>query len=161
MADITGDAKERWDIVATIANVNAPTAAELNAGVRVSQYMTQDGATGFTASTADVPTASKESDFDTAINGRISLSDPTFTFKRQTPLATDPAFLATPPDGTAFAVRRNSKTATSAHAAADLVDIFAVQFSQRAKVDQAPNMPELIKVQVKPTSKPVYDVAVV
>lgn len=161
MPDITGDGRERWDIVATIANINAPTAAELNAGVRVSLYMTKDGATGFTASTADVPTSSKESTFQTAINGMISLSDPKFKFKRQTPLASDPAFNACPPNGTAFGVRRNSKTAASAHAAADLVDVFPLQFSQRAKVDQADNMPELYEVPVKITSQPSYDVAVV
>ena len=129
--------------------------------VRVSLYMTKDGATGFTASTADVPTSSKESDFSTAINGMISLSDPKFKFKRQTPLATDPAFNATPPNGTGYAVRRNSVAATTSYSATQIVDVFPVQFSQRAKVDQADNMPELYEVPVKITSKPAYDVAVV
>jgi hypothetical protein len=161
MADIIGDGKERWDIVASISNINAPTAAELNAGVRVSQYMTKDGATGWTADTAAAPTSSKESTFQTNVNGMIGLSGPKFKFKRQTPLATDPAFVATPRDGTAFAVRRNSKTATSVHAAADVVDVFPVQFSQKGKVDQADNMPELYEVPVQITSQPAYDVAVV
>lgn len=161
MADIIGDGRERWDIVTSIANTAAPTAAELNAGVRISQWMTKDGATGFVADTADAPTSSKESTFQTAVNGMISLNNPRFKVKRQTPLGSDAAFNAMPTDGTAFAVRRNSKTATSAHLAADIVDIFPVQFSQKAKVDQADNMPELYEVPVKITSQPKFDVAVV
>jgi hypothetical protein len=161
MADIIGDGKERWDIVTSIANTAAPTAAELNAGVRISQWMTKDGATGFVAETADADTSSKESTFKTAVNGMISLNGPQFKIKRQTPLGSDAAFAAMPTDGTAFAVRRNSKTATTAHASADIVDIFPVQFSQKAKVDQTDNMPEMYTVPVKITSQPKFDVAVV
>lgn len=161
MADIIGDGKERWDIVTSIANIAAPTAAELNAGVRISQWMTKDGATGFVADTADAPTSSKESTFQTQVNGMISLNNPRFRIKRQTPLGSDAAFLAMPTDGTGYAVRRNSKVAATAHAAADLVDIFPVQFSQKAKVDQADNMPELYEVPVKITTQPKFDVAVV
>lgn len=161
MADITGDGKERWDIVTSIANINAPTAAELNAGVRISQWMTKDGATGFTAATADVPTSSKESTFQTNINGMISLNDPRFRLKRQTPLGSDSAFNAMPVNGTGYAVRRNSVTASTAYSATQVVDVFPVQFSQRAKVDQSDNMPELYEVPVKITSQPAYDVAVV
>jgi hypothetical protein len=162
MVDVIGDGKERWDIVASIANIAAPTAAELNAGVRVSQYMPKDGATGWTADTAAAPTSSKESTFQTSVNGMISLNGPQFKFKRQTPLATDPAFNATPRDGTGFAVRRNSLTATTAYAAGtQVVDVFPVQFSQKAKVDQADNMPEMYIVQVQLTAEPKYDVAVV
>lgn len=161
MPDITGDGKERWDIVASIANINAPTAAELNAGVRISPYMTKDGATGWTAATAGVPTSSKESVFQTTINGMISLNNPQFRLKRQTPLATDPAFNATPPNGTGYAVRRNSVTASTAYSATQIVDVFPVQFSQRGKVDQADNMPELYEVPVQITATPAYDVAVV
>lgn len=161
MADIIGDGKERWDIVATISNPAAPTAAELNAGVRVSQYMTKDGATGWTADTATADTSSKESTFKTGVNGMISLNSPKFRFKRQTPLATDPAFIATPRDGTAFAVRRNSVAAATTYSAAQIVDVFPVQFSQKAKVDQDDNMAEKYDVTVQITSQPSYDVAVV
>ena len=161
MTDIIGDGRERWDIVTSIANIAAPTAAECNGGVRISQWMTKDGATGFVADTADAPTSSKESTFQTAVNGMISLNNPQFKIKRQTPLGSDAAFAAVPTDGTAFAVRRNSKLATSAHATSDLVDIFPVQFSQKAKVDQADNMPEMYIVPVKITSQPKFDVSVV
>ncbi len=161
MPDIIGDGKERWDIVTSIANTSAPTAAELNAGVRVSQYMTKDGATGFTADTADAPTTSKESTVQTAVNGMISLNNPRMRFKRQTPLGTDPAFNATPRDGTAYAVRRNSLAAATAYATGQLVDIFPVQFSQKAKLDQDDNMPERYDVPVKLTGDAKWDVAVV
>lgn len=159
--DIIGDGKERWDIVSSIANIAAPTAAELNAGVRISQWMTKDGATGFVADTADADTSSKESTFKTAVNGMISLNGPTFTLKRQSPLGSDAAFTAMPTDGTAYAVRRNSVAAATAYSAGQLVDVFPVQFSQKAKVDQDDNQAEKFKVPVKITSQPKFDVAVV
>jgi hypothetical protein len=161
VADIIGDGKERWDIVTSIANIAAPTAAELNAGVRISQWMTKDGATGWVADTADAPTSSKESTFQTAVNGMISLNSPKFKVKRQTPLASDAAFNAMPTDGTAFAVRRNSVTATTTYIAAQIVDVFPVQYSQKPKDDQHDNMPELYEFSVKITAQPNFDVAVV
>lgn len=161
MTDIIGDGKERWDIVASIANMGAPTAAECNSGVRISQWMTKDGATGWTASTEGAPTSSKESTFKTSVNGMISLNNPQFKIKRQTPLGSDAAFNAMPRDGYAYAVRRNSKAATSAHASGDYVDVFYVQFSQRTKVDQDDNMPELYVVPVQIAAEPKYDVTVV
>lgn len=160
MADIIGDGKERWDIVTSIANTAAPTAAELNAGVRISQWMTKDGATGFVADTADAPTSSKESTFQTAVNGMISLNNPRFRLKRQTPVGSDAAFAAMPTDGTAFAVRRNSVAAATTYSTGQPVDVFPVQFSQKAKVDQADNQPELYEVPVKITLQPKFDVAV-
>lgn len=161
MADVIGDGKERWDVVASIANIAAPTAAELNAGVRISQYMTKDGATGFVADTADAPTTSKESTFNTAVNGMISLNNPRLRLKRQTPLGSDAAYNATPRDGTAYLVRRNSVTATTSYSATQVVDVFPVQFSQKAKLDQDDNMPERYDVPVKLTAEPRFDVAVV
>ena len=76
MPDIVGDGRERWDWVPAIANIAAPTTAELNAGIRISQWMTKDGATGFSPDTADAPTSSIESVFDTNVNGRVSSAQP-------------------------------------------------------------------------------------
>lgn len=161
MADIIGDGRERWDFVLSIANIAAPTAAECNGGTRLSQWMTKDGATGFVADTADAPTSSKESTFQTQVNGMISLNNPRFRLKRQTPLGSDAAFIALATDATGFAVRRNSVLATTAYSAAQIVDVFPVQISQNAKVDQADNMPELYEVPVKITAQPKFNVAVV
>ena len=162
MPEIIGDGMERWDIVTSIANILFPTAAELNSGVRVSPYMTRDGATGFTPETADAPTSNKEATFDTAVNGTLSLSNPRLRFLRQTPLATDPAYIATGRDQEAFLVRRNSLKAATAYANnGQLVDIIPVMFSQKAKLDQDQNQPERYDVPVKLTGEPVFDVAVV
>jgi hypothetical protein len=159
--DIIGDGRERWDVVTSIANPAAPTAAELNAGVRISQWMTKDGATGFVADTASATTSGKESTFQTSVNGMISLSNPKLRLKRQTPLASDAAFTATARDSYAYLVRRNSLTAPTAYVAAQIVDIFYVQFSQKAKLDQEDNMPERYDVPVQIAAQPNYDVAVV
>jgi hypothetical protein len=161
MADIIGDGNERWDFVLSVANIAAPTAAECNGGTRLSQWMTKDGATGFVAATADAPTSSKESTFQTAVNGMQSFSDPKLTLKRQTPLGSDAAFIALATNATGYLIRRNSKTATAAHVAGDLVDVFPIQVSQKGKNDQADNMPEKYDVPVKITAQPRFDVAVV
>lgn len=161
MADIIGDGKERWDVLTSIANPAAPTVAECNGGTRISQWMTKDGATGFTAETADAPTSSKESKFQTAVNGMRSLSSPKLRLKRQTPLGTDAAFLALATDALVWLVRRNSVDATTAYSAGQIVDVFRVQVSQKAKLDQDDNMPERYDVPVKLQADPNYDVAVV
>lgn len=158
MPDIIGDGKERWDWVLSISNPAAPTAAELNAGIRLSQWMTLDGATGFTANTADAPTSSKESKFDTAVNGRRSLSDPKLRLKKQS--GTDTAHIALSTDATGYLVRRNSLDATTAYSASQVVDVFQVMLSQKGKLDQDANMPERYEVPVKLLADPNFDVAV-
>jgi hypothetical protein len=159
--DIIGDGFERWDWVLSISNPAAPTAAELNGGLRLSAVMTKDGATGFTADTADADTSSKESKFKTAVNGMRSLNNPRVRLKRQKPLASDAYFAAMQTDAFGWLVRRNSKDATLNHAATDLVDLFYVQLSQKAKLDQDDNMAERYDVPVKLQQDPKFDVAVV
>ena len=158
MADVIGDGKERWDWVLSIANPAAPTAAELNGGIRLSQWMTKDGATGFGADTADAPTSSKESKFGTAVNGMRSLNNPRLRMKKQT--GTDTAYIAMTTDAIGYLTRRNSLDAPTAYSSSQKVDVFYVMLSQKAKVDQDDNMPERYDVPVKLLADPTYDATV-
>lgn len=158
MADIIGDAREAWWHVPSIANLNAPTAAEINAGVRISQWMTKDGATGFAPDTADAPTSGKESAFDTNTNGRISFNSPRLRFKKQD--SVDTVYTTLTRDTPGFLVRRNSLLATAAVASGQKVEVYPVIYSQRARVDQDDNQPERYDVPVKITSEPKLDAAV-
>jgi hypothetical protein len=47
MADITSDGKTRVYWVTSIANINAPTTTELNAGIDLTSTLTADGLSGF------------------------------------------------------------------------------------------------------------------
>lgn len=63
------DGKIRVAWLPAVANINAPTVAEINAGLRLDTVMTPDGLT-VTAATADVDTSSLSSTFDTKRAGR-------------------------------------------------------------------------------------------
>jgi hypothetical protein len=80
MADLISDGKTRVAWLATVANINAPTTAELNAGADYTKRITPDGLK-LDPSTADVDTSSLASTFDTKTTGRVSF-DTEITFKR-------------------------------------------------------------------------------
>lgn len=158
MPDIIGDGKERWDWVPAIANIAAPTTAELNAGIRLSQFMTKDGATGFAPDTADAPTSSIESTFDTNVNGRRSFNNPRLRFKKQS--GSDTVYTTLLPDQTGFVTRRKSLTATTAFASTQPIQVFPVMCGEAAWLDQEDNMPERFDIPMKITATPNLRAAV-
>jgi hypothetical protein len=156
--DIIGDGKEAWWWVPSIANLNAPTAAEINAGVRISQWMTKDGATGFAPETADAPTSNIESTFDTNVNGRRTFNGPRLRFKKQS--GTDTVYATMTPDTTGNLVRRKSLAAATAVASSQPVQVFPVMCGETAWLDVEDNMPERFDIPVKITAEPKLRAAV-
>jgi hypothetical protein len=82
MSDLINDGMTRVFWVSSIANINAPTAAELTAGSDFTARITPDGLK-VDPSTADVDTSSLASTFDTKTVGRVGY-DAELTFKRGT-----------------------------------------------------------------------------
>jgi hypothetical protein len=80
MADLISDGKTRVAWLSTVANINAPTVAELTAGADYTKRITPDGLKT-DPSTADVDTSSLASTFDTKTVGRVGF-DVEITFKR-------------------------------------------------------------------------------
>lgn len=80
MSDLISDGKTRVYWVGSIANINSPTVAELNAGTDYTARITPDGLK-LDPSTADVDTSSLASTFDTKTVGRVGF-DVEVTFKR-------------------------------------------------------------------------------
>lgn len=158
MPDIIGDGRERWDWVPAITNKAAPTTTELNAGIRISQWMTKDGATGFAPETAGAPTSSIESTFDTETNGRRSFSGARLRFKKQS--GSDTAYTTLIPDATGFLVRRKSILAATAYASTQAVQVYPVICGETAWLDQDDNMPERYDVPIKMTDQPNLRAAV-
>ncbi|MEU4367555.1 hypothetical protein [Micromonospora chersina] len=152
MADIPGDGKTRTDWVPAIANKLAPTLAELNAGIRVSQWMTADGAVGFRPETADVVTAGAEDTFDTTTNGRRTFSGTLLRFKKQT--GSDVVYTTMTPDTEGFIVRRKSMPAANAYASGQAVQVYPVICGETAWMDDEPNTVERFEVPLKMRSQP-------
>lgn len=152
MADIPGDGKLRVDWVPAIANKNAPTVSELNAGIRVSQWMTADGFVGFRPETADVPASGIEDTFDTSVNGRRSYSGTLLRFKKQS--GSDVVYSTMIPDATGFIVERRSMTAATAYASTQPVKVYPVMCGETAWLDQEPNTMERFEVPLKMTAQP-------
>lgn len=152
MADIPGDGKTRTDWVPAIANKNAPTVSEMNAGIRVSQWMTADGLAGFRPDTADVPVSGIEDTFDTNTNGRRSFSGTMLRFKKQT--GSDTVYTTMTPDTTGFIVIRRSLPAATAYASAQPVQVFPVICGETAWLDPEPNTVERFEIPLKMTAQP-------
>ena len=76
MADVVIDGYIRVSSVPTIANLAAPTTAELNAGVAYEMLLTQDGLNGFASTTNWVNNSALGSTFDTQLPGTV----PAFAF---------------------------------------------------------------------------------
>ena len=83
MADVIIDGYIRISLVPTIANIAAPTVAELNAGTAIELLLTPDGLNGFESTTNWVNNSALGSTFDTQMPGTVSYSDMSLQFKWQ------------------------------------------------------------------------------
>ncbi|WP_229401913.1 phage tail tube protein [Micromonospora okii] len=159
MGDIPGDGKVRVDFVLAIANIFVPTASELNAGLRISQWMPADGLVGFRPETADVGTSGIEDDFDTNTNGRRSFSGTLVRLKKQT--GSDAAYTTMLPDVEGFLVIRRSIAAATAYVSGQhLQGVYPVICGETAWMDPEPNTIDRYEVPLKLRLKPALRVNV-
>lgn len=158
MADIVADGKTRVAWVPTIANIAAPTTAELNAGMLLQTLLTADGLSGFQPETAKVDTSSLASTFNTARNGRTSFDSPMLTLKKQD--TGDTAYTTLIRDATGYIVIRNSITESTAWASTQPVRVYPVQCGEVQHVDVEENSLERYQVPLTVTSTPNLRAAV-
>lgn len=152
MADITADGKIRVYWVTSIANINAPTVTELNAGLELTLTLTPDGLTGFQPDTADVDASSLASLFNATGNGRTSFSNTQFMFKKQS--GSDTIYDTLVRDAAGFAVIRRSIAQATAWASAQKIQVYPALCEETAWVDFAPNTLERYVVGLKITAGP-------
>jgi hypothetical protein len=125
MADIIVDGMTRVAFVPTIANVAAPTAAELTAGTYLGTVLTAGGMEGFEASTGEVDNTSYDSRFDTRLPGVSAYSGTRLILKKQT--GTDTVFTTMTTFGTTgYIVIRDALDKDTAFAAAQKVNIYPI-----------------------------------
>jgi len=158
VADITSDGKTRVYWVPTVANINAPTTTELNAGMDLTSTMTADGLSGFNPDTADVDTSSLASTFTTNVNGRTSFSNTQLTLKRQS--GTDTIFTTLTRDTAGYVVIRRSMTQSTAWASSQAIEVYPALCEEVSRMDPAPNTVERYTIGIKITSSPALRAAV-
>lgn len=158
MPDITADGKTRVYWVTTIANIQAPTTTELNAGIALQSTLTADGLNGFQPATADVDTSSLDSTFNTMVNGRTSFSNTALRLKRQS--GTDTIFTTLVRDTAGYVVIRRSIAASTAFASAQNVEVYPALCGEVARMDPEPNTVERYEIPIKITSSPALRAAI-
>lgn len=158
MPDITADGKTRVYWVTSIASQNAPTVAELNAGIALHSTMTADGLSGFNPDTADVDTSALDSTFTTMVNGRTSFSNVLLRLKKQS--GTDTIFTTLIRDTPGFVVVRRSIAASTAWASAQACEVYPAVCEEVSRLDPAPNTIERYEVGIKITQSPSLRAAV-
>ena len=152
MVDSVSDGRTTVWSVPTIANIAAPTVAEINAGTNLTDLITPDGLIGFQPETADVDNTSLGSTYNTTLPGRISISGMALRFKWQT--GTDTVFNTMVYNyATNIVVRRRVAKATAA-TAAQLVQVYPVTCGETAPGDPAANELDKFDVPLKTSSQP-------
>lgn len=158
MPDITSDGMTRVAWVPTIANLNAPTTTELNAGMLLQGTITADGFSGFRPTTAAVPTSSLASTFETNTIGRTSYDNTMLRFKKQS--GTDTIYDTLIRGTAGYVVVRRSIDQTTAWASAQKVEVYPAICGEVSKLDPEPNTLERYEVPMMISTEPKLRAAV-
>ncbi|MFG3710128.1 hypothetical protein [Micromonospora sp. NPDC047730] len=129
MTDVISDGRTKVAFVDTIANLAAPTVAELDAGLELQHVITPDGLIGFEATTAEVANDSLASTFDTKTIGRDSFSGTALRLKKQSG-ASDEAYTKLVKGASGYVVIRRDEPEGDAWAASDAVEVYPVTCGQ-------------------------------
>lgn len=137
--NLLSDGTTRVSWVVTIASQNAPTAAELNAGIALETLMTADGL-DIPGSTASIDTSSLASTFSSNDVGRRSFGPIMLTLKRQAQLLSgDAARNALIYLATGFIVVRRGIVVATAYVAGQEVEVYPGRVGAPLPVKVAPN----------------------
>jgi len=159
VADIFADGMTRVAYVATIANQNAPTTTELNAGILLQSLLTPDGLIGFEASTADVDNSALDSTFDTVGIGRDSYSGTALRLKKQT-VGADTAYSTLTRGTVGFIAIRRDIASTTAWASTQSLEIYPITCGRRKRLAPTKNTVTQYEVPVKIYIAPSPDAVV-
>ena len=155
MPDSLSDGRVRVSWVTTIASPNAPTAAELTAGIALQAFMTPDGVVGFEPETADVDVSALDSLFDTKIAGRGSFSGTMLRLKKQNDNPTaDTIYNTLVRDLIGYTVIRRDLPVTTAFIAAQKVEVYPSVLGEVRNLPPESNSVHKYEVPVKISSTP-------
>lgn len=152
MGDITVDATTKVQFCTSVADITAPTEAEIGAGISLEGTMTPDGLMGFEASTTAVDNSSLKSRFNTTRPGRTSFTDTALQFKKQD--GTDTIWNTLVRDTEGFIIVRRYVDADTDFAADDKVSVFPIACGDTIDITPAANEVAKWKVQTFITEEP-------
>lgn len=158
MSDVISDGKTRATWVSSIANINAPTAAECNGGMDLTIRLTPDGLK-VDPTTADVDTSSLASTYDTSEVGRIKY-DAELTIKRGDTPTEDQPYTTLVYGVHGYLVVRRGLAFATAYAAGQQVEVYPMVCGERA--NKAPASNEVMKAMIplKVTTQPATNATV-
>ncbi len=152
MGDLISDGKTRVVWMATCANINAPTVAELNAGADYTKRITPDGLK-IEPSTADVDNSSLASKFDTKTVGRVGF-EPELTFKRGDNPTDDAPFTTLKYGVSGFLGVRRGIDYTTAWTIGQKMEVYPITCGEPANTSPAPNEVSKFVSPMKVTDQP-------
>lgn len=152
MADSNADGRTKVYSVPSIANIAAPTVAELNAGVALDGLMTPDGLVGFEPDTGDVDNSKLNSTFSTVSAGRASFSGTLIRLIKQT--GTDTVYNTLVYGFATNIVVRRDVSAGTAWATSDKVEVYPAQCGEVRNLAPEANAVHKYEVMTKITSQP-------
>lgn len=119
--------------VPTIANINAPTTTELNAGLLLQDVLTVDGLSGFQANTTSVDNTALSSTFSTSFPGRDEFSNTQLKLKKQ--VSSDTAYTTLTKNTTGNIVIRRYISASTAWASGQNIDVYPITVGRPSDED--------------------------
>ncbi|MEU3255862.1 hypothetical protein [Streptomyces sp. NPDC006997] len=137
MADLISDGKTRVAWASSIANIQAPTVAELTAGADYTKRITPDGLK-LDPTTADVDTSSLASKFDTTTVGRVGFATE-LTFKRGDTPGDDAPYTTLKYGVSGFLAVRRGIDYTTAWAAGQKVEVYPITCGEPQNIAPAAN----------------------
>ncbi|MER8220342.1 hypothetical protein ABTZ58_07040 [Streptomyces sp. NPDC094143] len=152
MGDLISDGKTRVVWASSIANINAPTVAELTAAADYTKRITPDGLK-LDPSTADVDTGSLASKFDTKTVGRVSF-DTELTFKRGDNPTDDAPYTTLKYGVSGFLVVRRGIDFDTAWAAGQKVEVYPTTCGEPQNTAPAANEVMKFVSPIKVTDAP-------
>jgi hypothetical protein len=153
VSDLISDGNTKVSFVTSIANLNAPTAAELNAGNDWTLRVTPDGLKA-DPTTADVDTSSLGSTFSTTQPGRRSYTVEV-TFKRGTiGTSDDQPYSTLIYNATGYLVVRRGLAFGTAYVAAQICEVYPVTAGEPQNIAPAANEVSKFMSPLKVTSDP-------
>lgn len=139
-------------MVVSIANIAAPTTAELNAGTQLDTLMTPDGLVGFEPDTGDVDNSKLSSTFSTTDVGRGSWSGTLIRLIKQT--GSDTVYNTLQYGFATNIVVRRDITSTTAWAAAQAVEVYPVKCGYIRNLAPEGNSEHKYESPLKVTAQP-------
>jgi hypothetical protein len=155
MSDFAVDGMTRVAWVPSIANLAAPTVAELNAGIILTFLITRDGLMGFEPTTAKVDNSSLGDVFDISTPGTDSFNDSGFRLKKQKP--TDIVYATLVKNTAGFTVIRRDIDRNTAWATGQAMETYPSTCGRRKRLSPEKDTTTRYEVPIMITSEPNLD----